>query len=81
MTRGLGISLAAAWLASASAVTAQEAPILLPGAPGQDTRAVTQAEAIKLSDTRYAAGDVAFMQGMIAHHQQAVDMAALVNYI
>lgn len=79
MTRGLGISLAAAWLASASAVAAQEAPILLPGAPGQDTRAVTQAEAIKLSDTRYAAGDVAFMQGMIAHHQQAVDMAALVK--
>ncbi|TMM46595.1 DUF305 domain-containing protein [Qipengyuania marisflavi] len=72
-------SLAAVLLASTAPLAAQEAPIVLPGAPGEASRTIDAASAIALSDTSYAPADVAFMQGMIVHHQQAVDMAALVK--
>ncbi|MGX7953662.1 DUF305 domain-containing protein [Tsuneonella sp. HG249] len=61
----------------ASAFAADEAPISLPGAPGQPSRTLTPAEATQLAKTRYAPGDVAFMQHMIVHHKQALDMATL----
>ncbi len=74
--RAVGATL----LLSASATAmAQEVPIVLPGAPGEGSQIIGRAEAIALSDTSYAPGDVAFMQGMIVHHQQAVEMAALVE--
>lgn len=79
MTRTIGISLAAALLASASGAAAQGVPIILPGAPGETSRVVTRAEAIDLAAARYTPADVAFMQNMILHHQQAVEMAALVK--
>ncbi len=66
-------------LTTSTAAIAQQAPIVLPGAPGQAPRVIDEAEALDLSDTTYSPADVAFMQGMIAHHQQAVDMAALVE--
>jgi len=59
-------------------VSAQEAPIVQPGAPGQASRALNAEEAARISDNRYSADDVAFMQGMIGHHAQAVEMAGLV---
>lgn len=65
-------------LTTSAAAIAQDAPIVLPGAPGEAPRVIDRDAAIALSDTRYAPGDVMFMQGMIVHHQQAVDMAALV---
>ena len=71
------ISLAAALLAGAAPLAAQTAPIILPGAPGQPNRTLTAAEAIKLSDTRYSPADVTFMQMMIVHHDQALEMAKL----
>ena len=40
---------------------------------------IDEDEAIRLSDTRFSPADVTFMQDMIVHHQQAVDMAALVE--
>lgn len=61
------------------AVMAQGAPIVQPGAPGQPVRVLTEAEAVALARNSYSAADVAFMQGMIVHHQQAVDMVALVE--
>ena len=73
------LSLAASLLATAASLGAQEAPILQPGAPGQPTEVLTAAEATELANTAYSPADVAFMQGMIAHHQQAGDMAALVG--
>lgn len=73
------ISLAALLLGSSVAALAQSAPIVLPGAPGQPSREASAAEASKLAYTSHAPADVAFMQGMIVHHQQAVDMAALVK--
>ena len=73
------ISLVAALLVTTAPLAAQEAPIVLPGAPGAEPRVIDAAEAIALSDTRFSPADVSFMQGMIVHHQQAVDMAKLVR--
>ena len=53
--------------------------ILQPGAPGQDSKTITTAQATDLSKVQATAADVKFMQGMIGHHAQAVDMVALIN--
>ncbi|MEE2893969.1 MAG: DUF305 domain-containing protein [Pseudomonadota bacterium] len=66
----------AAALAAASA--AAEVPIVQPGAPGEPARALSAQEAIEVADTSYSRDDVRFMQDMIPHHAQAVQMAGLV---
>jgi len=48
------------------------------GAPGAETRPLTAAQADRLPRPPHTAADVAFMQGMIPHHQQALEMTALV---
>jgi uncharacterized protein (DUF305 family) len=53
--------------------------ILQPGAPGQDTRTITTAQATDLSKVQATAADIKFMQGMIGHHAQAIEMVALIN--
>lgn len=53
-------------------------PIVQPGAPGEPSRTISAEEAADLSAIRHTAADVAFMQGMIHHHAQALDMTALV---
>ncbi|EDL49135.1 DUF305 domain-containing protein [Erythrobacter sp. SD-21] len=79
MTNLLRVAAAGLLVSTSTAALAQEVPIVLPGAPGQAPRVIGEAEAVALSDTRYSPADVAFMQGMITHHQQAVDMAQLVE--
>lgn len=49
-----------------------------PGAPGQDTRTISTAQATDLSKVGATPADVKFMQGMIGHHAQAVEMVALI---
>jgi uncharacterized protein (DUF305 family) len=51
--------------------------ILQPGAPGQATRAIPVEKAVDASRVRFTPADVRFMQGMIGHHAQALEMAAL----
>ena len=58
---------------------AQDAPIVQPGAPGQSARTLSADEATDIADTSYSLDDVLFMQNMIPHHAQAVEMAALVE--
>jgi len=53
--------------------------ILQPGAPGQETRTISEAAATDLSKVQATAADIKFMQGMIGHHAQAVEMVALIN--
>ena len=72
-------SVALGLLAAASGATAQSVPIVQPGAPGQPSRVLSPQQAIQVSDTRFSPDDVRFMQDMIHHHQQAVEMAALVK--
>lgn len=56
-----------------------EVPIVHPGAPGKPARTLTADEAIRITVTSYSPDDVAFMQDMIPHHHQALQMAGLVN--
>jgi uncharacterized protein (DUF305 family) len=53
--------------------------IVQPGAPGEETRVLTSEDLATLPGVTFAAADVAFMQGMIGHHAQAIEMAALVE--
>ena len=66
-------------LAAAGALAGQDVPIVQPGAPGQKTTTLTAQQAVKLADARYTADDVTFMRDMIHHHDQAVQMAAIVK--
>jgi uncharacterized protein (DUF305 family) len=53
--------------------------ILQPGAPGQDTKTINTSQATDLSKVGHTPADVKFMQGMIGHHAQAVEMVALID--
>jgi uncharacterized protein (DUF305 family) len=53
--------------------------IIQPGAPGESSRVVTAAEATDLSKVQHTAADVSFMQGMIGHHAQAIEMVDLLQ--
>jgi uncharacterized protein (DUF305 family) len=55
-----------------------EAPLVQPGAPGQPTRPISAARAVRASTASFTDADVRFMQGMITHHAQALEMVALV---
>ncbi|MEO0606883.1 MAG: DUF305 domain-containing protein [Pseudomonadota bacterium] len=59
--------------------TAEDVVILQPGAPGQPTKTLTAIEAASIAGSTYTDDDVRFMQDMIPHHAQAVEMAALVE--
>jgi uncharacterized protein (DUF305 family) len=54
-------------------------PILQPGPPGEGSRVISTAQAVDLSRVRHTAADVRFMQGMIGHHAQALEMVALLR--
>ena len=53
------------------------ARIVQPGAPGQPSRAIEASELERAAGVSYSDADVYFMQGMISHHAQALDMTAL----
>ncbi len=54
-------------------------PIVQPGAPGQPSRTISAAEASDLAGIRFTEADVMFMQGMISHHAQALEMTGLLD--
>src|SRR4029434_1806756 len=52
--------------------------IVQPGAPGETARPITpESAATVAASTTPTAADVSFMQGMIGHHAQALEMTAL----
>ena len=62
----------------AQRVDSQTPPVVVqPGAPGEATRILPASTRAKLPPR--SAKDVEFMQGMIMHHAQAVDMTALIE--
>ncbi len=77
--RASGALISALLLSTSGLAFAQNAAIIQPGAPGEASRTLTAEEATKLAQASYTASDVAFMQHMIVHHQQALDMAVLVK--
>jgi uncharacterized protein (DUF305 family) len=71
--------LVSALLALLAVQAASGPPIIQPGAPGQPAREITAEQSRALSQTRHTPADTRFMQHMIVHHQQAVDMVALID--
>jgi uncharacterized protein (DUF305 family) len=70
--------LAASTRVCAQQTAAPETPIVVqPGAPGKSTRTLPSTTKGTLPPTSPA--DVQFMQGMIMHHAQAVEMTALIE--
>src|SRR5438128_10357403 len=77
-----GLIVASALAASISlpvcAQQADPAPVVVqPGAPGEPTRTLSPSTRATLPPS--SAKDVEFMQGMIMHHAQAVEMTALIE--
>jgi len=57
-----------------------DAPVVQLGAPGEDNETLSPEDHETLGDAPPAtAADVAFVQGMVAHHRQALTMAAMVE--
>ena len=70
---------AATGLAQQAKPIADSTPIVQPGAPGQSNRMLSAAAASAISLRPPAEADVNFMQGMIMHHSQAVEMTDLLR--
>ncbi len=54
-------------------------PLIQPGAPGEASRVITPERAVDLPAIPPTAAEIRFMQGMIGHHAQALEMTALVG--
>ena len=57
----------------------KQVPIVQPGAPGEPSRRISAEEASDLASIRFSAADIQFVQGMISHHAQALEMTALLT--
>ena len=55
-----------------------QAPIVQPGRPGEPALELSADQAIEIAESSYSPDDVRFMQDMIPHHHQALEMAELV---
>ena len=60
-----------------SASSGSAPPVIQPGAPGQADKVLTADTASALPQPKFSPADVTFMQGMIHHHSQAIDMVEL----
>jgi uncharacterized protein (DUF305 family) len=72
-------SLAISAACRTTGTSGTEPPIVQPGAPGQSSQVVPASQANDLSKVQATDADVRFMQGMIHHHAQALDMVALLE--
>jgi uncharacterized protein (DUF305 family) len=54
------------------------APVVQLGSPGEPNRRLTDEEAAEIDEPQYTDADVEFVQGMIPHHAQALEMTALI---
>ncbi len=77
---GVGVGVAGATMAaSAPQRQAGPPPVVKPGAPGKPSTVLPAGEAPNLPVPKASAADITFMQGMIVHHAQAVEMVALLK--
>ena len=77
--RRLAILLIAAAAVSCRTTGGSEPAIVQPGAPGQESRIVNAEQARDVSKVQFTPADVKFMQFMIHHHAQAIDMVKLLE--
>jgi uncharacterized protein (DUF305 family)/protein tyrosine phosphatase (PTP) superfamily phosphohydrolase (DUF442 family) len=59
--------------------TTESAVIIQPGAPGQEGTIIEDTNQLSLGLGTHTEADVAFMQGMIHHHAQAIEMVSLME--
>ena len=71
--RGLFLTTVIALAAPAAA----QVSIIQPGPVGAAVRVITPADAARIANTGFIGADVDFMQMMIVHHNQAVEMSTL----
>ncbi len=76
---GAAMSALVAGIALSSVAVAQEPPIIQPGAPGQDNRQLSEAEAARLAINAYSEADVAFLQDLLAYRAQVTELTSLVE--
>jgi uncharacterized protein (DUF305 family) len=77
--RLIAILLIAAAAASCRTGSGGGPAIVQPGAPGEASKVVGAEQARDLSKVQFTPADVKFMQGMIHHHAQAIDMVKLLE--
>lgn len=75
--RLIAIVLAFGGVSCRTAQPAPRPPIIQPGAPGETSRVISAGNAVDLSHVQHTGADERFMQGMVGHHLQALDMTAL----
>lgn len=81
----VGLATAACSGGASSSPTTRGPNLIAPGAPGETGRRLTPEEAAALAEETdavaraYGEVDVAFVQGMIVHHSQAIELVALVE--
>lgn len=73
-----------AWISAAaimalSGPAAAQVPVIQPGAPGKPSRELSASERPKAVAAKHSPADTKFMQGMISHHAQAVEMVDLLK--
>ncbi|MBU1347790.1 MAG: DUF305 domain-containing protein [Alphaproteobacteria bacterium] len=68
-----------AGVVAAQAAGGAPAPIVQPGAPGAASRVISAETAVAMSRPTFTEHDVAFMQHMIVHHAQAVEMVEMLE--
>src|SRR5688572_20263188 len=71
--------MSAAGFAQQAKPPAGRAPVVQPGAPGKRGKTLSRAAAAATPPRMLAVADVSFMQGMIHHHAQAVEMVDLLR--
>lgn len=79
MRARLVLSLLFVMAAAGCRATGNTPVVIQPGAPGEDGRVVTQPELASPPIPAHTDADIAFMQGMIHHHAQALDMVELLK--
>ncbi len=72
-----GVALLSLAAAACGAAAQPHPPLVQPGAPGESSRVIATDKAVDVSHVGHTAADVRFMQGMIGHHAQAVEMTEL----
>lgn len=81
VARVMGASLVIVGLAGCTSdePAAEEGPpVVQLGAPGESGTTLSPEQVEEIDEPTYTTADVAFVQGMIPHHQQALDLTALV---
>jgi uncharacterized protein (DUF305 family) len=74
-----GVSCRTAGASHSPAAPEKGPPIVQPGAPGQASHEISAQAASDLSQVEYTGADIKFMQGMIGHHAQALEMVDLLK--